>query len=204
LTAVNGFLKTWIPRIQATKAYRDNGMILIVFDESKSDSTTCCGQPVFPNGPSSTGGGRTGAVVLSKYVKPGSKNNTPYNHFSLLRTVEDTFHLGHLGYAGQPGLRAFGSDVYNACYESPAKPVSHNGRFSRGAVIASAAIHNHVLSVKMAHPAKLDGLIHHHRVLGAHSAQVCRTYKFTLKAKHGTLTLRASRDHAREQRVLHF
>jgi hypothetical protein len=204
LTAVNGFLKTWIPRIQATKAYRDNGMILILFDESKTDATTCCNQPVFPNGNVSTGGGRTGAVVLSKYVKPGSQNNTPYNHFSVLRSVENTFHLGYLGYAGRPGLKAFGSDVYNACYESPAKPVSHHGRFSRGTVIASAAIHSRVLSVKMAHPAKLDGLLHSRRVLGARNAQVCRTYKFNLKPRHGTLTLRASRDHAREQRVLHF
>jgi hypothetical protein len=204
LTAVNGFLQTWIPRIQATKAYHDDGMILILFDESKSDSTTCCHQPVFPNGPSATGGGRTGAVVLSKYVKPGSTNNTPYNHFSVLRSVEDTFRLSHLGYAAQTGLKPFGSDVYNACYESPAKPVSHHGRFSRGAVIASAAIHHRVLSVKMAHPAKLDGLLGGHRVLGARKALTCKTYKFKLKPRHGTLTLRASRDHAREQRVLHF
>jgi len=42
-------------------------------------------------------------------------NDTPYNHYSLLRSVEDLFRLDHLGYAGQAGLVPFGSDVYN-CY----------------------------------------------------------------------------------------
>jgi hypothetical protein len=36
----------------------------------------------------------------------------PYNHYSLLRSVEDIFGLGHLGYAAEPGLRAFGPDVF--------------------------------------------------------------------------------------------
>ena len=46
------------------------------------------------------GGGRIGAVVLSPYIQPGTVNATPYNHYSLLRSVEDIFGLGHLGYAG--------------------------------------------------------------------------------------------------------
>ncbi len=61
------------------------------------------------------GGGRVGAVLISKFIRPGSVNDTPYNHYSLLRSIEDLFRLNHLGYAGQTGLVAFGSDVYN-CY----------------------------------------------------------------------------------------
>jgi len=52
--------------------------------------------------------------VLSRYVTPGSTNDTPYNHYALLRSLEDLFGLSHLGYAGAPGLRPFGADVYNA------------------------------------------------------------------------------------------
>ena len=37
----------------------------------------------------------------------------PYNHYSLLRSVEDNFGLPHLGYAGQAGLQPFGADVLN-------------------------------------------------------------------------------------------
>jgi hypothetical protein len=36
-----------------------------------------------------------------------------YNHFSLLASIEDMFSLPRLGYAGAPGAKAFGSDVFN-------------------------------------------------------------------------------------------
>jgi hypothetical protein len=52
-------------------------------------------------------------VLLSQFVHPGTVNDTPYNHYSLLKSVEDVFGLGYLGYAGQAGLQAFGADVYN-------------------------------------------------------------------------------------------
>jgi hypothetical protein len=61
------------------------------------------------NGP---GGGRTGAVLLSRFIKPGTVSNVPYNHYSLLRSVEDVFGVRHLGYAGQSGLVSFGRDVF--------------------------------------------------------------------------------------------
>jgi hypothetical protein len=41
-------------------------------------------------------------------------NDNPYNHYAMLRSIEDLFGLGHLGFAGQQGLSAFGADVYNA------------------------------------------------------------------------------------------
>jgi hypothetical protein len=59
------------------------------------------------------GGGRVGAVLLSPYVKPGSVNDTPYNHYSLLRSTEDMFGLPHLAYAAQEGLKPFEEDVFN-------------------------------------------------------------------------------------------
>jgi hypothetical protein len=46
-------------------------------------------------------------------VAPGTVSNVPYNHYSLLRSIEDWFGLPHLGYAGQQGLRTFGADVFN-------------------------------------------------------------------------------------------
>jgi LPXTG-motif cell wall-anchored protein len=41
-------------------------------------------------------------------------NDTPYNHYALLRTIEDAFGLEHLGFAGASTLQAFGPDVFNA------------------------------------------------------------------------------------------
>ena len=58
------------------------------------------------------GGGQTGAVLLSPLIKPGTISSVPYNHYSMLRSIEDIFGLEYLGYAGQPGLVSFGNDVY--------------------------------------------------------------------------------------------
>ena len=67
------------------------------------------------------GGGITGAVFISRFIKPGSISDQPYNHYSWLRSMEDLYGFtaggtdghGHLGYAAMDGLRPFGPDVYN-------------------------------------------------------------------------------------------
>jgi phosphatidylinositol-3-phosphatase len=56
----------------------------------------------------SYGGDRTGTVLLSQFLKPGTVSNTPFNHYSLLKTLEDIFDTdAHLGFAGAPGLVGF-------------------------------------------------------------------------------------------------
>jgi len=51
-------------------------------------------------------------------VTPGTVSAVPYNHYSLLRTIEAIFGLAYLGYAAEPELRVFGPDVFSAA--SPA------------------------------------------------------------------------------------
>lgn len=60
----------------------------------------------------SYGGDRTGAVMISKFIKPGTVSTVPYNHYSMLKSLEDMFGLGYLGYAGQSGLASFGKDIF--------------------------------------------------------------------------------------------
>lgn len=93
--------------------------------------TTCCSQQAGPNlaafpqtsslsykgatinlTKQSFGGDQTGAVMISKFIKPGTVSNVAYNHYSLLKSVEDIFGLGHLGYAAQAGLQGFGTDIF--------------------------------------------------------------------------------------------
>jgi hypothetical protein len=119
LTSANAFLKQWIPRILDSPAYRDGGLVVINFDEaSTGDASACCGEKTGPNTPNNggpqpgPGGGRTGAVLLSRYIKPGTTTKQEYNHYSLLRSAEDVFGLAHLGYAGTAGLRPFGDDIF--------------------------------------------------------------------------------------------
>jgi phosphatidylinositol-3-phosphatase len=69
------------------------------------------------------GGGQVGAVLFNKrFITPGTVNNTGvYNHYSALRSYEDILGIrnggddghGHLGYAANPALQPFGSDVFN-------------------------------------------------------------------------------------------
>jgi len=117
LVSADAFLRRWVPRILASSAFRQDGLLVITFDEG-TDAQACCGEQPLPGGPPSglqgPGGGRVGAVLLSPFIVPGTVSRTPYNHYGLLRTVEDFFGLPHLGYAGSPQLRAFGKDVFSA------------------------------------------------------------------------------------------
>jgi Phosphoesterase family len=89
--------------------------------------------PLFNATEPTTGGGDTGSVLISPYIRPGTVSNVDYNHYSWLRTMEDLFNVGrlsrgldgegHLGYAAQLGLSPFGADVFN----SPRGPSSDGG-----------------------------------------------------------------------------
>ncbi|MCU1461355.1 MAG: phosphoesterase family protein [Acidimicrobiales bacterium] len=120
----DAFLQKYVPMIQASAAYRQDGLILIVFDEGVT-GLSCCNEKTSPNvgsgtnsgypvpGPAGAGGGQTGAVLLSPFITPGTVSTVSYNHYSYLRSVEDLFGLAHLGYAAQDGLVSFGADVFN-------------------------------------------------------------------------------------------
>jgi Phosphoesterase family len=79
--------------------------------------------PLFDARSATNGGGDTGSVLISPFIRPGSTSTRFYNHYSWLRTIEDLFDVGrasrgldgqgHLGYAAQPGLAPFGIDVFN-------------------------------------------------------------------------------------------
>jgi len=116
LISADKFLREWVPQIVASPAFRQDGLLVITFDEG-TDAATCCGETNPAGAPQpgkfGPGGGRIGTVVLSPLVKPGTVSDVPYNHYSLLRSIEDWFGLPHLGYAGQPGPRTFGADVFD-------------------------------------------------------------------------------------------
>jgi hypothetical protein len=121
LVSVDAFLKVWVPRILSSPAFQKDGMLVITADESdgpQSDASACCGEGPAPNSPLpgivGLGGGRIGALVISRWTKPGTWSTTPYNHYSLLASLEDVFGLGYLGYAATPDLNRFGLDVYNS------------------------------------------------------------------------------------------
>jgi hypothetical protein len=134
LAGAEGFLKTVVPEIKASPAYKEGGLIAITFDQApqtgpNADSSSCCATPEYPNLPppptaaapsggpvkETGGGGRVGLLLISPFVEAGSVNETGYyNHFSLLRSIEELFGLQPIGYAANPALSPFDSTVYNA------------------------------------------------------------------------------------------
>jgi hypothetical protein len=128
LESANAFLQQWIPRITNSPAYQTDGLILILFDEALSiNAEACCNEPTGPNtakpGVNGPGGGRTGAVLLSRFIKPGTVSNVSYNHYAMLRSVEDIFGLPHLGYAASAWLSSFGKDVFTRPTGMPAAQI---------------------------------------------------------------------------------
>jgi phosphatidylinositol-3-phosphatase len=88
--AADAFLKQWVPLILRSPAYRKNGVLLIVFAPARAQLTpgASFGHPL-----------RTGALVISRYAKAGSRNRGVYTPYSVLRSIEDLFALKTLGHA---------------------------------------------------------------------------------------------------------
>ena len=91
-----------VARIQASPAWKSRGnmAVVITFDEgSKGGREGCCGAVAKPG--SELGGGHIPTIVITNHGGRGIRDETPYNHYSLLRTIEDAFgiteHLRHAG-----------------------------------------------------------------------------------------------------------
>ncbi|MDQ1705112.1 MAG: hypothetical protein QOF18_1478 [Frankiaceae bacterium] len=133
LVSVDHFLSVWVPRIEQSPAFGKDGLLIITTDESavQDDASSCCGEQPGATDPMpgiyGPGGGRVGTLVIGRCVAKGKQDATPYNHYSLLRSLEDLFGIktggtdgkGHLGYAAAAGLAPFGPDVFSSCPTSP-------------------------------------------------------------------------------------
>ena len=85
------WLKTWIPTILNSRAWNDNGVLFITYDEGDtrlSQTTSCCQEG---------NGGHVVTLVISPLGKPGYQSPVAYDHYSLLRTIEDAWGLPELG-----------------------------------------------------------------------------------------------------------
>ena len=106
-TGINTEMQSLVPLITGSPAFKQDGLLIIIFDEADtSDTTSCCGEMPGPLDPDpgeegGTGGGQVGAVFLSPFIAPGTTSTSSYNHYSLLASVEDIFGFSHIGYATQ-------------------------------------------------------------------------------------------------------
>ena len=65
---------------------KGNNAVVIAFDEG-DDNAGCCGSP------SPNGGGQVPTVVVTSHGPRSLQDATPYNHFSLLQTIQSSFGL---------------------------------------------------------------------------------------------------------------
>ena len=162
------FLSLLIPKIMASPAYKQDGLIAIVWDEANfyttspyADYRACCDEPNEPGASGQRGvtgqfkllfhkvdftpgafrklgafgdtgggvlgflkalfshdglegqpgGGNSGGILLSPFIKGGTVSDVHYNHYSLLATIQRIFGVARTGNAADPHVRAIGSDV---------------------------------------------------------------------------------------------
>ncbi len=93
LAGEDAFLKTWVPKIRSSAAYRKNGALLIVFTA--------------PGGAGASSGKalRTGALVLSPYASSGNTVAATYDPYSVLASIEKL--LGFTPLAHAEGAKTF-------------------------------------------------------------------------------------------------
>ena len=72
------FLAGFVPRILGSPAFAQGSVLFITFDE----------------GTTASGDQHVATIVIGPDVPPGFRSSTAHTHFSLLRTIEDTWGLG--------------------------------------------------------------------------------------------------------------
>jgi hypothetical protein len=92
ISCADAWLARWIPRIVASPAYQDGSTAVFVTYDSDDRSSK----------------NHIATMVIAPSVKPGTVAVGAYNHYSMLRTIEDILGLsGHLGGAATaPSMRA--------------------------------------------------------------------------------------------------
>ncbi|HEU5015587.1 MAG TPA: alkaline phosphatase family protein [Roseiflexaceae bacterium] len=86
------WLQTWVAQILASPAWQDDGALFITFDEGDT-SAGCC---------TYAAGGQIDTLVISPLGRPGFVSSVAYDHYSLLRTIEEAW--------GMPPLRKAACD----------------------------------------------------------------------------------------------
>lgn len=115
----DAFVHGAVDTIMSSKAWTPRSAIVIVTDENDftgnsetggwESAAGCCDSPYVEAGDSRVsatwpggtyGGGLIPAIVVRASGPRHVVDHTPYNHYSLLTSIEDNWHLGHIGHAG--------------------------------------------------------------------------------------------------------
>jgi len=98
LSDVNRFLRGVVPALLSELG--DRGALFITWDEGVSDEGCCARQ---------AGGGRVATILASPLAKRGAVASGPFDHYSLLATIEDMLGLRRLRLAGSKETKPLGA-----------------------------------------------------------------------------------------------
>jgi hypothetical protein len=104
--AADAFLSLVAPKILKSAAFKKDGLLIVSFDQVSPpavDPTTGLAAPPAAEPL------KVGALLISRYASPGSTDATPYDPYSMLRSVEDLFQLSHLAGAAPSKVHSFAS-----------------------------------------------------------------------------------------------
>ena len=91
------FLLNTVNAIMTSKSWTGNSVIFIVWDESDftgtgpfgfGDTSGCCN--------ANPGGGHVVGLVISNFLRFARSSDRPFNHYSMLSTIQQSWHLGCL------------------------------------------------------------------------------------------------------------
>jgi len=97
----DAFLSTWVGKIMASPAWNGNSVIFIQWDEADftnsgfngfGDDTGCC------DSVTGQGGGHVVSLVITHSNHSAVTSGIAYNHYSMLRTIQEGWRLGCLGF----------------------------------------------------------------------------------------------------------
>ena len=92
LDLADAWLKEQIDKLYpALEASGEPFLIILTWDEGQGNQS-CCGLP-------ESAGGRVATALISPQVKSNFKDETPYSHYSILKTISEAWGLPQLGHA---------------------------------------------------------------------------------------------------------
>ena len=92
LDVADAWLETLLQTLRpAFESQGEPYLIIVTWDEGQGDHS-CCGLP-------EKAGGRIATILISPSARAGFQDATPYTHYSVLKTISESWGLGYLGHA---------------------------------------------------------------------------------------------------------
>jgi hypothetical protein len=109
--AADAFLATVVPKILASPAYKEDGLLIVTFNQvNPAPIDPAAGLPAPPGADPL----KVGALLASRFAAPGATDAVAYDPYSLLASTEDLFGLSRLGNAAGAKVKSFAPGLVGA------------------------------------------------------------------------------------------